>query len=295
MHVARAESLGFGLGLIAVAAFAGTLPATRIAVRSMDPVFVGLGRAVCAAAVAGIFLLVTRARLPTRTQARELAVTAVGVVIGFPLFTAWAMRAVDASHGGLVLGILPLATALAGTWLARERPSRGFWLWAGAGSTLVVGYSLARSSGTWQWADLALFAAVISAAIGYAQGARVARTLRGMATIAWALVLAAPALAVPVALHAPVTHALPASAWFAFAYVALVSQFLAFAPWYHGLALGGIARVSQAQLVQPFLTILISAALIGEGGDTLTWTVAVLVVVVVAAGRRAAVARPIGH
>ena len=79
--------------------------------------------------------------------------------------------------------------------------------------------------------------------------------------------------------------------WLGFLYVMLISQFLAFIPWYRGLALGGIAHVGQTQLLQPFLTILASAWVLGEGGDGWTWLVAVLVVAIVALGRRTGVTR----
>lgn len=289
---ARDENIGTLLGLLAVAAFAVTLPATRVAVRALDPVFVGLGRAVGAAVLAGAFLLLTRQPLPSRQQLKSLAVVAGGVVVGFPLLSAWAMRHVDASHGGVVLGILPLATAAAAALFSGERPSARFWACAVAGSALVAGYSLTQSRGGLALADVALFGAVISAAIGYAEGARLSRALGGLQVISWALVLSAPVLVVPVVLAAPSTVHLPPAAWAGFAYVMVISQFLAFVPWYRGLALGGIARVGQTQLLQPFLTIGAAVLLLGESGDAVTWLVAALVVAVVAIGRTAPVARP---
>jgi drug/metabolite transporter (DMT)-like permease len=240
--------------------------------------------------LAGAFLLATRQRLPSREQLKSLAVVAGGVVVGFPLLSAWAMRHVDASHGGVVLGILPLATAATGAMFSGERPSARFWVCAVIGSALVAGYSLTQSRGALALADVALVGAVISAAIGYAEGARLSRSLGGLQVISWALVLSAPVLLVPVLLAAPSTLRLPAESWAGFAYVMVISQFLAFIPWYRGLALGGIARVGQTQLLQPFLTILAAALLLGEPGDIVTWMVAALVVAVVAVGRTAPVA-----
>lgn len=285
----RDENFGYLLGFIAVVAFSVTLPATRIAVRALDPVFVGLGRAIGAAILAGAYLLFTRQRLPSREESKGLMVVAAGVVVGFPLLTAWSMRHVDASHGGVVLGILPLATAAAGALFSRERPSVRFWVCALAGTTLVVGYALSRSSGILRWADVALFGAVICAGVGYAVGARLAKTLGGLRVISWALVFSAPLLIVPVLLTAPATENVPVASWLGFIYVMLISQFLAFIPWYQGLALGGIAKISQIQLLQPFLTILASLLVLGETGDALTWTVAGLVVAVVAIGKSAPV------
>lgn len=287
----RSENAGYLLGFIGVAAFSLTLPATRAAVQALDPVFVASGRVVGAALLAGMFLLVRRARRPTRAESRGLAVVAAGVVFGFPLLTAFAMRHVDASHGGVVLGILPLATAVTGALLGGERPSGRFWLLATVGTALVVGYSLSCAGGSLQLADLALFGAIVSAAIGYAQGARLSRTLGGLETISWALLFSAPILVVPAVLFAPVTVALPWPVWLAFAYVTVISQFLGFLFWYRGLALGGIAKVGQVQLVQPFLTIVASAVLLHEAGDAWTWLVAVLVVAVVALGKSTRVAQ----
>lgn len=291
MSNTREENLGYLLGLVAVVAFAVTLPATRAAVRAFDPVFVGLGRAVGAAVLAGAFLFLTRQRLPSREQSKNLVVVAAGVVVGFPLLTAWAMRHVDASHGGVVLGILPLATPGAGALFYRERPSPRFWLCALIGATLVVGYALSQSSGALQWTDLALFGAIVSAGIGYAEGARLSKNLGGLQVISWALVFSAPVLLVPVLVFAPATVDLPLESWIGLVYVTVISQFLGFLPWYQGLALGGIAKVSQIQLLQPFLTILASALLLGESGDVVTWAVAILVVAVVAVGKTAPVTR----
>lgn len=165
-----------------------------------------------------------------------------------------------------------------------------FWLFALVGTTLVVGYSLTKAGGTLQWIDLALFAAVASAAMGYAVGAQLSRSLGGLQVISWALVFSAPILIVPVVLFAPATISLPLESWLGFAYVTVISQFFAFVPWYRGLALGGIAKVGQTQLLQPFLTIVASALLLGESADALTWLTAILVVAVVAIGKTAQVA-----
>ena len=158
-------------GLLGVVAFSLTLPATRYAVAWLDPMFVGLGRAVVAAALAGGVLVATRAPWPGRTVLARLALVAAGVVFGFPLFSAYAMRHVPASHGAVVIGLLPLATAVAGALLAHERPSPRFWACALAGSAVVAGFALWEGGGALQLADLLLVGAVISAAIGYAEGA----------------------------------------------------------------------------------------------------------------------------
>ena len=280
--------LGYLFGFVGVASFSLTLPATRLAVAALDPVFVGLGRAVVAAVLAAIVLAVRHAPWPGWALLPRLALVAGGVVVGFPLFSAWAMRSAPAAHGAVVIGLLPLATAMAGAWIAHERPSRSFWLCATFGSTVVAVFALWRGGGAPQAADGLLILAVASAAIGYAEGGRLARTMPGWQVICWALVIAAPVVAIPAALAADAQLlTAPASAWAGFAYVSVVSMFLGFFAWYRGLAQGGIAAVGQLQLVQPFLTIFASAWLLGERIDVATIVAAGLVIASIALGRRA--------
>ncbi len=275
-------------GFAGVASFSLTLPATRVAVAALDPVFVGLGRAVIAALLATIVLIGTRTRWPDRALLPRLAVVAGGVVIGFPLFSAWALRYVPAAHGAVVIGLLPLATAVAGALIAHERPSGLFWLSAIFGSGVVVGFALWQGGGAPHPADLLLILAVVAAAIGYAEGGRLSRTMPGWKVICWALVLAAPFVAIPTFLAIDDTLLdAPAAAWIGFAYVSAISMFLGFFAWYHGLALGGIATVGQVQLIQPFLTIFASAWLLDERIDVATYIAAALVIASIAAGRRA--------
>ena len=284
---ARDRRVGLAWGFVGVAAFSVTLPATRAAVAHLDPVFVGLGRAVVAALLAACVLAWTRSPWPTRRQWRDLAVVAFGVVVGFPLLSAYAMRQVPASHGAVLTGLLPLATAAAAAWLAHERPSPHFWGWATFGSFVVAAYALWRGGGAPHTADLLLVGAVAAAAIGYAKGATLSRTLAGWQVISWALVLSAPFLVVPTWLAADArTAAAPWTAWAGFAYVAAVSMYLGFFAWYRGLAQGGIAAVGQVQLLQPFLTIVASTLLLGEALDPLTFVAAGLVIVSIALGRR---------
>ncbi|MBE9076955.1 DMT family transporter [Romeria aff. gracilis LEGE 07310] len=286
------ETLGLLYGFIGVAGFSLTLPATRAAVADFDPIFVGLGRGVVAAIVAAIALYLTHQPRPSRQQIRSLLIVAVGIVLGFPLLTAWAMERLPSAHGAVVLGLLPLATAIAGVLRAGDRPSSGFWLASLVGSLTVVGFGLASGAGQLHLADLALVGAVVAAALGYAEGGRLAQTLGGWQVISWALLLGAPFELLPFA-QSIAAHGLAASptAWLGFAYVGLISQFLAFIPWYHGLALGGVARVGQMQLLQPFLTILAAALLLGETITPITIFAACLVVASVTLGKRAPVQR----
>jgi drug/metabolite transporter (DMT)-like permease len=280
------------LGIAGVVMFAATLPATRLAVGELAPEVVGLGRTLPAAGLAAAYLVLVGAPRPTMPQFRRLAVTALGVVFGFPLLTALAMRQVDATHGGVVLAALPLATAAFGAWFGRERPSLAFWILAVLGACSVATFTLVRGAGEPVAGDLYLAGAAIAGGAGYAMGGVLAREMPGLHVISWALVLSLPIL-LPMGawLWGRIDWAASPVAWLAFVYVAVGSQFVGFYFWYRGLALGGIARVSQLQLLQTFLTLGLAAALLGERIDGQALGFAALTVALVWFGRRARVAR----
>ena len=285
---------GMLYGLLGVLIFGLTLPTTRIAVAELDPIFVGLGRAVPAAACAALLLLVTRTPIPERRHWWNLAVTSGGIVFGFPVFATVAMATVPAAHGGVVLAILPLATAVAGSLFGGERPSLAFWLFSFAGAGLVFAFVVIRGGGIGgiEFGDLLLVIAVVCAAVGYAKGGVLARDLGAWQVICWALVIAVPFLVVCVFLGSgPVNWQASTAAWSGFFYVALFSQFLGFFAWNRGLALGGIARVGQLQLLQPFVTLLASALLLAEQVGWIEIAFALAVVATVMAGRRTQVKR----
>nr|WP_226894616.1 DMT family transporter [Luteolibacter marinus] len=282
-------------GLAGVMAFGLTLPATRLAVASLDPFFVGLGRAAVAALPAALLLFLTKQPVPSGDQLRRLAIVVAGVIIGFPVSIGWAMQRVDASHGGVVLGLLPLATACAAFLRAGERPTRRFWICSIAGSATVVAFALSAGSGSLSPGDGALLAAVAFAALGYAEGGRLSRELGGWQVMCWTLVLAFPLILGPLVWLA-VHHGLhaTASSWAGFAYLSLVSSFLGMFAWYHGLALGGVARVGQLQLLQPFFTFLFAVLVLGERFGWPPVVCAALVAGFIALGRARPGALPSG-
>ncbi|MFJ1255872.1 DMT family transporter [Cupriavidus sp. CuC1] len=294
---ADAHSGGMLLGFIGVAVFSQTLPFTRMAVAELDATFVALGRAVVAALLALALLWQRGAfasgRRPRGGQWWRLAVTSLGVVVGFPLFSSLAMREVPAGHGAIITGLLPLATAVFAAWFGRERPSPAFWLSAAAGSALVVAFALWQGAGGLQHADWLLFAAMVLGALGYAEGGKLSRELGGLETISWALAVALPLLLPVVAWlglqHAGQIAAASPRAWIGMGYVSVFSMFIGFLFWYAGLAKGGVARVGQIQLLQPFLTLAGGALLLAEPLDAVTLAFAVAVIGVVALGRRTAV------
>jgi drug/metabolite transporter (DMT)-like permease len=286
------ETLGLLLGLLGVVIFGATLPATRAAVADLAPWFVTTGRAAVAGGLAAIVLAVLRRPVPNKALWRDLAVASSCVTLGFPGLIGLAMQTVPASHGGVVLGILPLATALFAAIFSGDRPSRAFWFWSAVGAALVVVFSLRDSDLKVTVGDVYLFLAVFAAALGYVFSARVARHMPGWEVISWAVVVSLP-ITLPLAfwLQPADPGAVRFSAWAGFAYAALFSMYLGFFPWNAGLAMGGVARVSQTQLLQTFVTLGLSAVLLGERIDLVTVCFAVAVVGVVLLGRRA----PIGQ
>ena len=261
------------------------MPFTRVAVGGLSPLFIGSGRAVVAAALAAGALVATRQRLPDRRLWGRLAVVGGGVVVGFPLLTSFALTTAPASHGAVVIALLPAATATMAVVRGRERPPVTFWAIAGVGAVAAIGFASAQwgGLGNLRWSDLLLFGAVLAAAVGYAEGGLLARELGAWQTVSWALVLCSP-LMVCLTVMSARTEA-PAGTpaqWTAFAYLGIVSMFLGFFAWYHGLALGPMAQVSQVQLVQPVLSICWAGLLLDE---QLTWiTITGGVVVILCAG-----------
>jgi len=281
------ELRGLAYGVCGVIIFSITLPATRIALTEFDPIFVGLGRALAAAILSLILLLATRQPLPHWRFLPSFLVVIMGGIVGFPLLSTLAMQNASASHGAVIIGLLPLATALFAVWRAGERPSLTFWLFAIAGSSLVIIFALVSGKGMIQVSDLALLGAVGTASFGYAEGAILARTFGSWQVVCWALVLAFPFVLPIVWQYAPDT--LPSvfsGAGLGFWYISFFSMFFGFVAWYRGLFLGGIARVGQLQLFQPFLTILASALILGEPMTISTLGFAGGVLLCVALGRR---------
>jgi drug/metabolite transporter (DMT)-like permease len=279
------ETVGLGYGFLGVLGFSLTLPATRVAVAELDPTFVGLGRAIAAAIPALILLGLTRQPLPPRPYWGSLAIVAAGVILGFPWLSAWAMHQLPAAHGAVMLGLMPLLTAIAGTVRAGDRPPLGFWLASLMGSLTVVLFAVWSGAGQLQAADGLLLLAGLVAAIGYAEGGRLAKIMGGWQVICWALVGVSPLVALLVWLGWPQLPTASPAAWLGFGYVSLVSQLLAFFAWYHGMALGGVARVGQIQLLQPFLTMMTAALLMHEPIAPMTWGFAAIVVGFVAIGK----------
>ncbi len=289
------ETRGMWLGLIGVVIFALTLPMTRLAVGAasdpqLSPLFVSSGRAALAGLLSIVVLAVARARRPRRDEWLAYAVSAAGTVIGFPLFLGLALRDVEAMHAAVITGVLPLATALAAAVYFRQRPSSGFWLCAVGGCALVVAFAVHQGGGRLSAADGLLAIAVASAAVGYVAGARLAARLPAEVVICWVLVLSLP-FTLPLMLASWPAGSVRTAAWGGFAYVTLFSMWIGFFAWCRGLALGGTVRVSQVQLMQPFLSLLFAVPILGERLDATTVAFSIAVIATVFLGKRMPVAQ----
>ncbi len=278
---------GWGSGLLGVIIFSGSLPATRVAVGYFSPLFLTSARAVIAALLGAIFLLVLRQVRPGRADLNSLAVVALGVVVGFPLLSALALQHITSAHSIVFIGLLPLATAIFGVLRGGERPKPVFWLFSGLGSATVAGFAFFNSGASSLTGDLLMVAAILLCGLGYAEGATLSRRLGGWQVISWALLLALPMMAAIALMTMPESWSgIGGPAWLGLAYVSIFSMLVGFVFWYRGLALGGIAGVGQLQLLQPFFGLALAGLLLHE---PVAWTMVAatgLVVLCVAGAKR---------
>ncbi|WEZ83075.1 DMT family transporter [Rhizobium sp. 32-5/1] len=284
------QAMGMILGLIGVTIFGATLPMTHIALGGFSPLFITFGRAVLASAAAAILLIALRRRWP-KGQGLMLVGAGICVVYGFPIFSSVAMQTIPASHGGVVLGLLPLLTSIFAALVDGERPGPAFWAYGIAGAALVVYFAVRGNGFHLEMGDVWLFVAAVSASLGYVLLARISRDVSGWEAISWALIVTAPLSLVATALVARSGIYAPNAAELgAFAYLGLMSMFGGFMFWNAGLALGGIGRVAQVQLLQTFVTLAVSAVLLGEIVDATTIAFAAAVALIVWLGRKARIA-----
>lgn len=277
------NATGLLLAVLGVLAFSLTFPATQKALPSFNAWTIGIGRAVLAAIPAAIWLMVKRVRRPSREQLIPLLLVGVGIVAGYPIFTALALEHVSSGHAAVVTGLLPLATAAFGR-LRGERPSALFWWASAAGAAVIVIYTLRQGFGGFTVADLLLLGSLITGGLGYAEGGRLSKSMPGWQVISWGLVLSLP-LTLPitaVSLAVSPPHDIATQPVIGLLYVSLFSMFLGFCAWYPGLARVGVTRGSQIQLLQPVLTVGWAALLLNESIDA--WTLAAAVLVLACVG-----------
>ncbi|MGN7741886.1 DMT family transporter [Pseudomonas sp. 22526] len=285
--ITQKAASGWLNGFIGVLIFSGSLPATRVAVLEFDPLFLTVARASIAGVLALCLLLLFKEKRPSRSQLWPLAIVALGVVLGFPLLTALALQYVTSAHSIVFLGLLPLATAVFGVLRGGERPRPVFWLFSVLGSLLVVGFALSQGLSASPTGDILMLLAILVCGLGYAEGAKLSRTLGGWQVISWALVLALPVMMVLSLFRAPPSFSgITLPAWLSLAYVALFSMLIGFVFWYRGLAQGGIAAVGQLQLLQPFFGLALAATLLHEQVSLGMLGVTLAVILCVAGARK---------
>ncbi|MGE3590568.1 MAG: DMT family transporter [Ilumatobacteraceae bacterium] len=287
---ASGARVGALLAALGVLTFSFSMPMTKIAVRAFDPVVAAIGRAAVAGVLSMVALAVVRPPRPSAAQARRMVWVVLGVVVGFPLLAAYALQSTDSRHGSVVNGLLPLATAGLAVLRAGERPAARYWLCSAAGVGAVVAYVIADGGGRLHRADALLVLAVAAAAVGYTEGALLARELGGWQVITWALALAAPCTITATAIGIGQTgmSATPGQ-WGAFAYTAVGSMFLGFFAWYAGMARAGIARAGQLQIAQPALSLVWGWPLLGERLSMAAIVTVTVVLAAVVIGRRATI------
>lgn len=274
-------------GFIGVLIFSGSLPATRLAVMELDPVFLTVARAAIAGVLAVLLLLAFKEKRPARGDLVPLIIVALGVIVGFPLLTALALQYVTSAHSIVFIGLLPLATAIFGVIRGGEHPRPAFWIFSLLGSSLVVGFALTQGLSASPLGDALMLAAIIACGLGYAEGARLSRSLGGWQVISWALVLSLPVM-MPLTwfLIPPSFAGVGTPTWISLAYVSLFSMLIGFVFWYRGLAQGGIAAVGQLQLLQPFFGLALAATLLHEPVSGLMLAVTIGVILCVAGARK---------
>ncbi|WP_454718229.1 DMT family transporter [Caulobacter segnis] len=280
-------SKGWGSGLLGVIIFSGSLPATRVAIGGFGPVFLTCARAVIAALLGAALLLMFRQKRPAASDLKPLLVVALGVVVGFPLLTGLALQHIDAAHSVVFVGLLPLATALFGVLRGGERPKPAFWIFSVIGSLSVAGFAVSRGGSGSVVGDLLMVAAIVACGLGYAEGAVLSRRLGGWQVICWALVLALPVMAILAVVTLPMRWSgIGTNAWLGLAYVSVFSMLIGFVFWYRGLALGGIAKVGQLQLLQPFFGLALAGLLLHEPVAPAMLAVTAVIVLCVAGAKR---------
>ena len=261
------RSVGVALGVLGMLGFSGTLAATRVAVSDFTPLDITCARIVTAGLLGAAFLLLTDRRAPPpRRFLVPILITGLGLAVGYPFFLALALETVPAVHGAVVTGLAPAATAVIAVLRAGERPPLPFWIACLTGFCAVLYFAYDAGGGHLSLADGWLFLGMLSLGIAYVEGGRASRELGGSVTLSWAMLLLTPVATILLVSRAGEidVNAVTAGSWGSLAYLGIVSMFLASVFWYRGLALGGIARIGQINLLLPLAALGWAALFIGE-------------------------------
>ena len=281
------ETKGMLIGLIGISMFSLTLPFTQMAVKEMSPFFVAFSRATIAGFCALILLILGKYKLPTKNQIKRLIIIAIGIVYGFPIFTSMAMTTLPSSHSGIVLGILPLTMSVLAAIRYKEKASLAYWITSIIGASLVITYAFIDNNGFLIKEDLWLLFAILFVSVGYSEGGNLSKEMGSIAVVSWALVLTLPFNIIATYFFYETSFSsVSLQALISLSYVGLFSMYIGFFFWYKGIAIGGISRVGQVQLIQPFLTIFAAFFLTNEKITFLNILFALMVLVVIIVGKK---------
>lgn len=261
------RSAGVVLGILGMLGFSGTLVTTRVAVADFTPLDITCARIVMAGGLGAAYLFLTDQRAPPeRRFLLPILVMGLGLAVGYPLFLALALETVPAIHGAVVTGLAPAATAIISVLRTGERPPLPFWIACLIGFSAVLYFAFDAGGGHLSLADGWLLLGMLSLGIAYVEGGRVSRELGGSVTLSWAMLFLTPFATLPLVngLDAFDAAAVSAASWISLAYLGIISMFLASVCWYRGLALGGIARIGQINLLLPLTALGWSALFLGE-------------------------------
>ncbi|OTG82535.1 EamA family transporter [Acinetobacter sp. ANC 4558] len=273
---------GWIYGLMGVLIFSGSLPATRLAIVDFSPEFSTFARASIAGIISFICLVITHQKIPNLQQFKSIAIVSCGVVVGFPLFSAFALQSISTARAIVFTAMLPLSTAIFAVLRAKELPQPKFWLFAILGSLFVAGFMLLdQQYSSLQLGDFYMLIAIIVCGLAYAEGGKLSRELKGWQVICWALITALPFMLVLSFYYLPHKSysSISILSMIGLLYISLFSMFIGFFFWYKGLALGGIAQIGQIQLIQPFLGLILSAWLLHEKIELSMLIVCILVII----------------
>jgi drug/metabolite transporter (DMT)-like permease len=275
------------IGVIGITMFSLTLPFTQMAVKELSPFFVAFSRATIAGFCALILMILGKYKLPTKNQIKRLIIIAIGIVYGFPIFTSMAMTTLPSSHSGIVLGILPLTMSVLAAIRYKEKASLAYWITSIIGASLVITYAFIDNNGFLIKEDLWLLFAILFVSVGYSEGGNLSKEMGSIAVVSWALVLTLPFNIIATYFFYETSFSsVSLQALISLSYVGLFSMYIGFFFWYKGIAIGGISRVGQVQLIQPFLTIVAAFFLTNEKITFLNILFALMVLVVIIIGRK---------
>ena len=281
------SSRGWINGFLGVLLFSGSMPFTKMAVMHFAPLFA----TACRAAIAGVLaigcLWFTKQPWPKGNQIVSIFIVALGGVIGFPLLSAMALQHISSAYSLVFLGMLPMCTAIFAVIIAKEKPGKLFWLFSCLGAALVMLYAGRQAIQGSFIGEVLMLLAIVLCAWSYAQGAILSKTLGGWQVISWALVVSLPISLPGVILQAPDNLLqIDPVGYIGIAYIGVISMFVGFIFWYKGLAQGGIAKVGQLQLLQPFFGMALAALILKETIDPGMLVVTLGVILCVAGSKR---------